>query len=70
MVDSAYEKSREKEHLQKILKNIKNKTENQIKIVTTDSLTAYTNIVKKTFGYNNKEGKYTIKHDAVDASRG
>lgn len=70
MVASEYESSREKENLKRILKNIKNKTENQIKIITTDGLTAYTNIVKKTFGYNNKEGKYTIKHKVVNASQG
>jgi len=70
IVASEYEKSREKEKLKKILKNIKNKTENQIKIITTDGLTAYTNIVKKTFGYDNKERKYTIKHNVVNASQG
>jgi len=70
MVASEYEKSREKEKLKKILKNIKNKTENQVKIITTDGLTAYTNVVKKTFGYNNKEGKYNIKHNVVNASQG
>ena len=70
MVASEYEKSREKENLKRILKRIKNKTENQIKVITTDGLTAYTNIVKKTFGYNNKEGKYNIKHNVVNASQG
>lgn len=70
MVSSEYEKSREKENLRKILKSIKNKTENQVKIITTDGLTAYTNVVKKTFGYNNKEGRYNIKHNVVNASRG
>jgi transposase-like protein len=70
MVASGYEKSREKEKIKRILKNIKNKTENQVKIITTDGLTAYTNVVKKTFGYNNKEGKYNIKHNVVNASQG
>ncbi|MCL6500956.1 MAG: DDE-type integrase/transposase/recombinase [Candidatus Pacearchaeota archaeon] len=70
IVTSGYEKSRERENLKRILKNIKNKTENQVKIITTDGLTAYTNIVKKTFGYNNKERKYTIKHKVVNASQG
>ena len=70
MVTSEYVKAREKESLKRILKNIKNKTENQIKIITTDGLTAYTNVVKKTFGYNNKLGRYTIKHNIVNASEG
>ncbi|MBL7147936.1 MAG: IS1/IS6 family transposase [Nanoarchaeota archaeon] len=70
MVTSEYEKSREKENLKRILKSIKNKTENQVKIITTDGLTAYTNVVKKTFGYNNKKGKYNIKHNVVNASQG
>jgi transposase-like protein len=70
IVTSEYEKSREKKNLKRILKSIKNKTENQVKIITTDGLTAYTKVVKKTFGYNNKEGRYNIKHHVVNASQG
>ncbi len=70
MIASEYEKSREKENLKRILNSIKNKTENQVKIITTDGLMTHTNIVKKTFGYNNKKGKYAIKHNVVNASQG
>ncbi len=70
MVTSEYVKAREKENLKRILKNIKNKTENQVNIITTDGLTSYTNVVKKTFGYNNKEGKCIVEHNAVNASQG
>jgi len=69
MVTSEYVKAREKENLKRILKNIKNKTENQVNIITTDGLTSYTNVVKKTFGYNNKEGKCIVGHNAVSASQ-
>ena len=34
----------------------------EIKVITTDGLTAYPNVVKKTFGYNLKAGKYNIEH--------
>ena len=52
----------------RILENIKDKTGNQIKVVTTNSLTTYTNIVKEIFDYSNKERKYTIKHNVINVS--
>jgi len=70
IITSEYVKAREKETIKRILKNIKVKAENEIKVITTDGLTAYTNVVKKTFGYNNKLGRYTIKHNVVNASQG
>jgi transposase-like protein len=70
IITSEYVKAREKEAIKKILKNIKVKAENDIKVITTDGLTAYTNIIKKTFGYNNKLRRYTIIHNVVNASQG
>ncbi len=70
MVASEYEKSREKENLKRVLKSIKDKTGNQIKVFTTDGLTADINVVKKTFGYNNQTRKYNINHNIVNASQG
>jgi len=69
MVSSAYVRHRSKEEIKKILLKVKEKTDN-VKIVTTDGLTAYENVVKKTFGYSNKEGKYKIEHRVVTASKG
>ena len=69
MVSSAYVKHRSKEEIRRVLLNLKGKTD-RVKIVTTDGLTAYENVVKKTFGYDNKLGKYTIEHKQVVASKG
>lgn len=70
MINSAYVKHRSQANLKKILSNIKNKTSGNIKIITTDGLTAYDNIVKKTWGYDNKLGRYKIEHKVVTQSKG
>lgn len=70
MINSAYVKNRSQANLKKVLLNIKNKTSGTIKIVTTDGLTAYENIVKKTWGYDNRIGKYKIEHKVVTQSKG
>ncbi len=70
IITSEYVKSREKEAIKRILKNIKVKAENEIKMITTDGLTAYENVVKKTFGYDKHKREYNIKHNVVNASQG
>ena len=70
MVASKYAKRREKVELREVLAKVKYKTEGYVTIITTDGYTAYENLVKKTWGYNNKEGKYKIIHNKVIASRG
>lgn len=70
MISSAYVKNRSQKEIKKVLSNIKDKSGEQIKIITTDGLTAYTNIVKKTFGYSNKSRNYKIEHKVVTASKG
>ena len=52
------------------MKNIKDKTDKQIKIITTDGLTAYRKIVKSVFGWNNKLQRYNVLHNIVNASNG
>lgn len=69
MISSGYTKSRSKKSIKNILLKIKEKADN-IQNITTDGLTAYKNVVKKTFGYNNKTGKYNIEHRIRNASRG
>lgn len=69
MLSSGYAKSRSKKEIKNVLLKMKDKTP-EIKIITTDGLTAYQNIIKKTFGYNNKLGKYEIEHKVRNASRG
>ncbi len=70
IVSSEFVKKREQEELKKVLTNIKTKTKKQVEIITTDGLTAYRNLVKKTYGYSNKLGKYKIIHNVVNASQG
>lgn len=70
MISSTYVQKRSKENIKKVLSSIKAKTGEQVKICTTDGLTAYENIVKKNWGYDNKLGEYKIKHKVVTASKG
>ena len=70
MVSSEYVKSRGQKEIKQVIKRAKNKTTNQITICTTDSYTAYEDVVKKTFGYNNKIGKHNVFHNKVTASKG
>jgi len=68
MVNSAYVKNRSKTNLKKVLSGIKDKSAN-IKIVTTDGLTPYPNVVKSVYGYYNLK-KGLITHRVVTASKG
>ena len=52
------------------MKNIKDKTENQVKVLTTDGLMAYPKTIKKVFGYNKHEQKFNVIHNQVNASKG
>jgi len=61
LVGSNYAKHRSKVELKKVLSGVKDKSVN-VKIIQTDGLTAYDNIVKKTWGYDNKIREYKIEH--------
>jgi transposase-like protein len=54
--------------IKQVLLRIKEKAD--IEKITTDGLPAYQNVVKKTFGYDNKLGKYKIEHKIRNASAG
>jgi len=69
MVSSEYTKARSKNELKLVIKKAKDKTRDQIKICTTDGLLAYVNVVKKSWGYNNKLGEYIVEHNVVNASK-
>lgn len=66
---SNYTQSRNTRELKSVLEKAKNKSDN-IKIVTTDGLTSYTNIVKKTWGYDKIAKKYNIHHNVVTQRKG
>ena len=65
MVASEYTRTREQKELKSVLKTARDKTENQIKIVTSDGFTAYPDAVKKIFGFSNKTHKCNVFHNKV-----
>ncbi len=69
-VASNYVESRNLEEIRNVLKNIKEKAQGRVKVITTDGFVAYTNVVNQTFGYSLKLGRYTVFHNVVNASQG
>lgn len=70
MVSSEFAEKREQRELKKVIGKAKYKTDNQIKICTTDGLRAYPRVIKKVFGYNNKFGKHNVVHNKVTQLKG
>lgn len=70
LISSTYTKNRNRKEIKSVLEKVKSKTGEQIKIITTDGFNVYRNVVKRTFGYNNKLGKHNIKHNVITQSRG
>lgn len=62
MVASEFVKHREQINLKRVLRTARKKTENQIKIVTTDGLPAYTRAVKSQFGYHRFQRKEVVNN--------
>jgi|SRR3989344_1827768 len=69
MVASEYVKHREQANLKRVLRKAKSKTENQIKIITTDGLPAYARAVKSQFGYHRFQRKEVV-HNVLNISAG
>lgn len=65
MVASQFGRGRETKDLKRVIKEAKDKTDNQIQICTTDGFFAYRKAVKSVFGYNNKLGKFNVIHNVV-----
>jgi len=70
MIFSEYIKSREQKKLKFVLSKARQKTEEQVKVVTSDGLLAYPNAIKKVYGFSNKTHKLNVFHKQVNASRG
>ncbi|PIN90995.1 hypothetical protein COU57_02445 [Candidatus Pacearchaeota archaeon CG10_big_fil_rev_8_21_14_0_10_32_14] len=72
MVSSEFVRGREQEEIKQVLKRAKDKTEEQVKVVTTDGLTAYPYAIQKTFTLIEKSNtkKYGVTHNRVNASKG
>lgn len=70
MISSEYVKAREQKELKFVLSKAKQKTGEQVKIVTSDGLLAYPNAIKKVYGFSNKTHKLNVYHNQVNASKG
>lgn len=70
MVASEFTKTREQKEIKKVMIKAKKKTENQIKICTTDGYFAYNKAIKNVFGYNNKLRKFNVIHHRVTQLKG
>ena len=70
MIFSEYIKSREQKELKFVLSKARQKTGEQVKVVTSDGLLAYPNGIKKVYGFSNKTHKLNVFHKQVNASRG
>ncbi len=69
LIASAYSKNRGIKEVKAVVQDIRSKTDNQIKIMTTDGWQVYTKM-KKVFGYNLKAHQYNVIHNKVNASAG
>ena len=70
MVSSEFVSSRGQDEIKRVLKLAKKKTGSQLQIVTTDGFTAYPDVIKRTFGYDNTKRKHNVEHKKVTASKG
>ena len=68
MLSSEYMKTRSSRDIKAVMIRIKERTGEQIKIMTTDGWHAYQNTIKKVFGYSLKEGKFNVFHNRVVVS--
>jgi transposase-like protein len=70
MVASEYCNSRAGKGIKAVIQKAKDKTGNQIQILTTDGYNAYIDSVKKVFGYSLTERKYKVLHNVVTQLKG
>jgi len=70
LVASDYFKSRGMEEIKSVIKQIKIKTQVQVKVITSDGWRVYPTAIKRVYGYNNKLGKHNVYHNRVNASKG
>lgn len=68
MLSAEYMKTRSSRDIKAVMLRIRERTGDQIKVMTTDGWMAYENTIKKVFGYNNKIGKFNVLHNRVVVS--
>jgi transposase-like protein len=69
MLSAEYMKTRSCRDIKAVMIRIKERTGDQIKIMTTDGWNAYENTIKKVFGYSLKEKKFNVFHNRVVVSQ-
>ena len=68
MLSAEYMKTRGSREIKAVMIRIKERTNNQIKMMTTDGWNAYENTIKKVFGYNQHIQKFNVIHNRVVVS--
>ncbi|MBS3099264.1 IS1/IS6 family transposase [Candidatus Pacearchaeota archaeon] len=68
LISSEYAKTRNRRDIKAVISRIKERTDNQIQMATTDGWMAYIKTIKSVFGYNNKLGRYNVFHNRVIVS--
>jgi transposase-like protein len=63
MLSAEYMKTRSSRDIKAVMIRIKERTGEQIKVMTTDGWMAYENTIKKVFGYNNHTQKFNVFHN-------
>ncbi|MEK6850735.1 MAG: transposase [Nanoarchaeota archaeon] len=63
MVSSEYTKTRGQRDINCVISRIKQRTGEQVKMVTTDGLNAYPKVIKRNWGWNNKLQRYNVFHN-------
>ena len=70
LISAEYSKTRSGRDIKAVVSRIKERTDNQIQIVTTYGLNAYPRVIKSVWGYNNKLQRHNVLHNKVLASNG
>lgn len=68
MLSSEYAKTRNRRDIKAVTQRIKERTDEQIQMATTDGWNAYIKTIKSVWGYNNNLGKYNVFHNRVIVS--
>lgn len=63
MISAEYMKTRSCRDIKAVIGRIKERTDTQVQVVTTDGWNGYVKTIKKVFGYNNKLRQFNVYHN-------
>jgi transposase-like protein len=63
MLSAEYMKTRSCRDIKAVISRIKERTDTQVQMVTTDGWNGYVKTIKKVFGYNNKTRQFNVYHN-------